>query len=117
VLSYKLRTNTPKVAVWYDADDATPPSVATAWAVALQRSNVVYLDLTKTTEFYFEPRCSPVAYNNGYLVGKTKQWVNLANLDVEHYGMKLAWMSGGNTGDSNFMDIVFKYYLRLKYGQ
>lgn len=107
----------PKVYVWYDCDDATPPSAGTAISAAMQRSNVQQLDLTRPNEFYFKPRLAPQFYNGGFGTSSNYQWINMASIGIEYYGLKIAWSSGGASGDTNYLDLTFKYYMRFKYGQ
>jgi len=112
-----LEITYPKVYVWYDCDDASPPTAATAVSTAMQRSNMIQMDVSKPLELYFEPVCAPGVYNGSYAVGRKKTWINMASLGAEHYGMKIAWSSGGSAGTKDYVDIMFKYYLKLKYGQ
>ena len=110
-------TEFPVVYYWYDPDDATAP---TAISTALDSSGCRILDVTSPTEIFFvpKPQFRVTGTNTGYAqMDRTNFWINCANPDAVHYGLKVAYQSGGTTGDSNYIDITFHYYLQFKFGQ
>lgn len=108
----------PIIYMSYDADDATPP---TTTAELLKRSNVMRINSFAMTEVFFKPVPQVQAYgaNIGYMpqISRRDNWINVASKDVNHYGMKFGWQSGGAAGSTYYYDITWHYYLKLRRSQ
>lgn len=99
----------PMVATCIDYDDSnTPPN----FGDVIQRQNAIIHRASKPITRVFRPSVNIVADATvGGLMTKTSPWLDVSNINIPHYGLKLAIQ--GSSLDQNY-EVVVKYYLAFK---
>lgn len=99
----------PMIATCIDYDDSNTPA---NFGEVIQRQNAVIHRGGKPITRTFRPSVNIVAdAAAGGLMTKTSPWLDVSNINIPHYGLKLAVQ--GSSLDQNY-EIVVKYYLAFK---
>lgn len=99
----------PMVATCIDYDDSNTPL---NFGDVIQRQNAIIHRASKPITRVFRPSVNIVADAAvGGLMTKTSPWLDVTNINIPHYGLKLAIQ--GSSLDQNY-EVVVKYYLAFK---
>jgi len=106
----------PSVLVVIDRDDAT---VLTSLAAAREYDNVTEFSAEQSCSVMLEPSVTPAMYAvgsfSGYAVARTGIWLDAANTNIPHYGLKFVITAlNSSTTSSWFWDIECYYYLSFR---
>lgn len=87
---------TPNYALWVDRDDDASPTDYNALKV---RQGATIRKMTQGATVKFRPTVLNTLFRTGvtssYSVMKEPQWIDMANSDTPHYGLKIALQAGG----------------------
>jgi len=99
----------PMIATALDYDDSnTPPN----FGDVIQRQNAIMARGGKPITRVFRPSVNMVTDGTtAGLMTKTSPWLDVTNINIPHYGLKLAIQSSAL---DQFYEVVVKYYLAFK---
>lgn len=112
-------TEVPPIVTVVDYDDAVGTD---DYLSLMQFENAKIHSEFKPFSVFFRPQLATGAYAGGVFTGfssdKGTKWIDAASTTVEYYGLKWATLNyavGNSTTIHPFWDVVFTYYIQLKY--
>lgn len=104
----------PRLAWYRDTDDSTPPSNFNEMLERMD-TKITTLRPDRPVTIKFKPNCLAEMYRGigtTSFTPKYKQWIDMAQNDVRHYGVKVAIDNFTNT--NYFVDIFTRVYFSCK---
>lgn len=110
------RVGMPIMTYVYDQDDATSPAAedtllqyATNKRISLSSRRTIYISSPRTAGLVFKDGINPV----GYQETKANQWIDCANADVPHYGLKY-FIPEENLSKILYIRVYATYFVQFK---